>query len=187
MASVLDLENLIFNIDEQLAGVVDKAAIAEQQAAANQEASHRYILVGIGSLHLALAIGDLAEVGPLPAITFLPNLPPWIQGIVNIRSEIVSVIDFGGFLNVAGSGVCDGNRLAVLRHKKRKIGLRVDRIVGTVSRTKSETLSLGSSEKKPVDASLFTSGLAVDQNFYYILNVQRFLTAPRLVNYYSKG
>ncbi len=183
MSNVPDLENLILSIDEQLTEVTDKAAIAARQAAESREEMHRYLLVGIGALHLAIAINDLSEVGPLPTITHLPNLPSWIQGIVNIRSEIVSVIDFGGFLNVAGRGLCDGNRLAVLRHKKRKIGIRVDRIIGTVSRTASETKPLDLFDKKNVDISLFSSGLLEEKNFYYILNVQRFLTAPRLIDY----
>jgi chemotaxis signal transduction protein len=187
MSSKLDLPNLILNIDEQLAEVTDKAAIVEQQAAADREEMRRYILVAIGTLHLAIAIDDLSEVGPLPMITLLPNLPSWIQGIVNIRSEIVSVIDFGGFLNVPGRGMCEGNRLAVLRHEKRKIGIRVDRILGNVSKVASETKPLDMFDKNPVDTSLFTSGLLVEKNIYYILNVPRFLTAPRLIDYNRKG
>jgi purine-binding chemotaxis protein CheW len=183
---MLDLENLILNIDEQLADVTDTAALVEQQAAAEREEVDRYLLVGIAALHLAIAIDDLSEVGPFPTLTLLPNLPSWIQGIVNIRSEIVSVIDFGGFLNIAGRGLCDGNRLVTLRHKKRKIGIRVDRIIGTVSKSLSETQPLDPVEKKSVDASLFSSSLFIDKNFYYILNVPRFLSASRLVDYNKK-
>ena len=187
MSSVLDLQNLILNIDEQLTEVTDRAAIFERQAAAAREEMRRYILVGIGSLQLAIAIDNLSEVGPLPIITLLPNLPFWIQGIVNIRSEIVSVIDFAGFLNVAGRGLCDGNRLVVLRHKKKKIGIRVDRIIGTVNKAVSEIKPVDLLDKNPVDTSLFTSGLFVGKNFYYTLNVPRFLTAPRLIDYNGKG
>ncbi len=187
MSSVLDLQNLILNIDEQLSEVTDRAALVARQAAAEREEIFRYILVGIGTLHLAIAIDDLSEVGPLPAITFLPNLPSWIQGIVNIRSEIVSVIDFGGFLKVPSRGPCDGNRLAVLRHKKQKIGIRVDRVIGTVNKAASETKALDLLDKNPVDISLFTAGVLVEKKFYYILNVPRFLTAPRLINYNSRG
>jgi chemotaxis signal transduction protein len=187
MSSVVDLQNLILNIDEQLAEVTDRAAIVERQAAAAREEKHRYILVGIGALQLAIAIDNLSEVGPLPTVTLLPNLPFWIQGIVNIRSEIVSVIDFGGFLNVEGRGLCDGNRLAVLRHKKRKIGIRVDRIIGTVQKGASEIKSVDLLDKTPVDSSLFTSGLFVEKNFYYLLNVPRLLMSSRLLDYNSKG
>ncbi len=187
MLSVLDLQNHIQNIDEQLAEVTDRAARVARQAAADREELVRYILVGIGAVHLAIAIEDLSEVGPLPAITFLPNLPPWIQGVVNIRSEIVSVIDFGGFLNVPGRGQCEGNRLAVLRHKNVKIGIRVDRVIGTVHKAPSETKSLDSLDKNLPDISLFSSGVYVEKNFFYVLNVPKFLTAPRLINYNSQG
>ena len=187
MSSMFDLQNLILNIDEQLAEVTDKAAIVARQAAADREEIHRYILVEIGALHLAIAIDDLSEVGPLPTISFLPNLPGWIQGIVNIRSEIVSVIDFCGFLKVANGKVCDGKRLAVLRHKKRKIGIRIDRIIGTVNKVASETKSLDLIENHLVDTSLFSSGLFVEKEFYYILNVPMFLTVKRLVDYNNRG
>lgn len=187
MSRMFDLQNLIVNIDEQLAEVTDKAAIVARQAAADREEMHRYILVGIGALHLAIAIDDLSEVGPLPTISFLPNLPVWIQGIVNIRSEIVSVIDFCSFLKMANRKVCDGKRLAVLRHKKRKIGIRIDRIVGTVNKVASETKPLGSIDNHPVDTSLFSCGLFVEKEFYYLLNVPLFLSVKRLVEYNSRG
>ena len=187
MSRMIDLENLILNIDEQLAEVTGKAAIVAQQAAAEREEMHRYILVEIGTLHLAIAIDDLSEVGPLPTLTLLPNLPSWIQGIVNIRSEIVSIIDFCGFLNVPGRVRCDGNRLAVLGNQKQKIGLRVDRIIGNVSKAASDTKSIEMLDENPVDTSLFSSGLLVEKSLYYILNVPRFLRAPRLLNYNGKA
>lgn len=187
MSRMIDLENLILNIDEQLAEVTDKAAIVAQQAAAEREEMHRYILVEIGTLHMAIAIEDLSEVGPLPTLTLLPNLPSWIQGIVNIRSEIVSVIDFCRFLNVPGRVRCDGNRFAVLRNQKQKIGVRVDRIIGNVNKAASDTKSIEMLDKNPVDTSLFSSGLLVEKNIYYILNVPRFLKAPRLLNYNGKA
>lgn len=185
MSRMFALPNLIANIDEQLAEVTDRAAETARQAAAAREEVRRYILVGIGTLQLAIAIDDLSEVGPLPTVTALPNLPDWIQGIVNIRSEIVSVIDFGNFIRLSGSE-CTGKRLAVLRYKKRKIGIRLDRIIGTVNRVESETRSLAAIDRHAVDTSLFTAGFLVEGGFYYILNVPMLLTLQRLVDYNNR-
>ena len=187
MSRMIDLENLILNIDEQLAEVTDRAALAEQEAVAQREEMHRYILIEIGALQLAIAIEDLSEVGPLPMLTLLPNLPSWIQGIVNIRSEIVSVIDFCGFLDAPDKVKCEGKRLAVLGNQKQKIGIRVDRIVGNVTKAASDTKSIEMLDKNPVDTSLFSSGLLVEKSIYYILNVPVFLKAPRLLNYNGKA
>ncbi len=183
MLSSPDLYTLIQDIDNQLAQTSDGSVTSSSLAATKQEEMSRYILVGIGALHLAISIENLSEVGPIPPVTFLPNLPSWIQGIVNVRSEVVSVLDFGGFLHLENKTACDGNRLVVLRYKKRKVGLRVDRIIGTINRGVSDQTPLGTVEKGNVNTSLFDSGLLVDTNFHYILNARKFLTAPRLIDY----
>lgn len=183
MARVPELKKLIRDIDLQLAEVMDRETMSARLTASDREEINRYILVEIGELALALAIDNLAEVGPLPTITALPNLPAWIQGIVNIRSEIVSIIDFGGFLGITGRKMCTGNRFAVLRHKKLKIGLRLDRIIGSVNKTVEQITPLESVDKKSLHAELFRSGLLIDKKFYSILNVGKLLSASRLVDY----
>lgn len=185
MSSAHELKNLQRHIDPQPVEIMDEEVMTASQPAVDREEMNRYILVEIGALHLAIAIDDLAEVGPLPTITALPNLPAWILGIVNIRSEIVSIVDIVGFLGITDRAICKGNRFAVLRHKKQKIGLRLDRIIGTVNKAVSEKQSLDAVDRNSLDTGLFASGLLVDKRLYYILSVRRFLSAPRLVNYNS--
>lgn len=187
MSSLPDLTQLISDIDAKLSAVQEASPESAVSSTVAAEESTKYLLVGIGGLRLAIAIDNLSEVGPLPTITFLPNLPPWIQGIVNIRSEIISVIDFAGFLGLADRDVCAGNRMAVLRYKKRKIGLRLDQIFSTVNRTLSEQKPLDGEGQKGLDTTLFPAVFEVDNARYYILNVRRFLTAPRLIDYNTRG
>lgn len=187
MQSFPDLYTLVEKIDAELLEVMRSSSPLDQKATPEQEKLTKYVLVSTGTLRLAIAIDDLSEVGPLPVITFLPNLPLWIQGIINIRSEIISVIDFNGFLKLAGHGVCDGNRLVVLHYRKQKIGIRLDHIVGTVSRGPSDSKSLLSFDNNSMDTSFFTAGLLVENIPYYILNVRRLLTSPSLIDYNMAG
>jgi chemotaxis signal transduction protein len=187
MSSAPELKNLIRHIDSQPVEVIDEEVMTARQPAAAREEMNRYVVVEIGALHLAIAIDDLAEVGPLPTITALPNLPAWILGIVNIRSEIVSIVDFVGFLGMSGRAICNGNRFAILRHKKQKIGLRLDRIIGTVNKAVSEKQLLEPVDRNSLHAGLVTSGLLVGKKLYYILSVKRFLSASRLVDYNNTG
>jgi purine-binding chemotaxis protein CheW len=187
MSSLPDLYTLIKNIDAELTEVMRSSVPADKKAIPEQAKLTKYILVSTGILHLAIAIDDLSEVGPLPPITFLPNLPAWIQGIVNIRSEIISVIDFAGFLKLTDQKECAGNRFVVLQHKKQRIGIRLDRIIGTVSRAPSDSKPLDYLNKNSMDTSLFSAGLLFDDKLYYILNVRRFLTSPNLIDYNRAG
>ncbi|OGR17037.1 MAG: hypothetical protein A2X81_01605 [Desulfobacterales bacterium GWB2_56_26] len=186
MSSFPDLFNLIRHIDEQLTEAAADSAALMQTPKSIPEKLTKYILVGAGNLHLAIAIEDMAEVGPLPAITFLPNLPAWIQGIVNIRSEIISVVDLPVFLGLAETGGA-GSRFVVLHQRKLKVGIRLDSIIGTVGRFASDIKPLDAFDGNRLDKSLFHSGLLVEKRFYFILNVRKLLTAPRLVDYNRAG
>lgn len=187
MSSLPDLFNLIQHLDAQLTTATAGAASITQHPTSAPEKLTKYILVSTGNFHLAIAIDDMSEVGPLPTITFLPNLPSWIQGIVNIRSEIISVIDLPGFLGAGNSGASDGSRFVVLRYKKRKVGIRLDRIIGTVGRFESDTKPLDAFARGQVNTSLFHYGFQGEKQFYYVLDVRSLLTAPRLVDYNRAG
>jgi purine-binding chemotaxis protein CheW len=143
----------------------------------------KFILVQIGSRSLAIAIDNLAEVGAVPKVTFLPNLPGWIPGIMNIRSEIVSMVDFSGFLQEQQVRVRGEKKLVVLRNEKMKVGMGVDAIIGTVTRTMSEIVASDLDNESVIGKSLFPESLPVDGKSYFILNVDRFLTHPKLVNF----
>ncbi len=183
MPSLPDLYTLIQDIDTELEKVMRTSGAENLQSIPAQEELTKYILVATGSLHVAIAVDGLAEVGPLPLLTFLPNLPRWIQGIVNVRSEIISVIDLAGFLNLSHQDACTGNRFVVLQYRKQKVGVRLDTIVGTMSRGATETKPLEYFANTSMDISLFTAGLPVENTLYYILDVRKFLTTPRLLNY----
>ncbi|MCI5151363.1 MAG: chemotaxis protein CheW, partial [Candidatus Electrothrix sp. MAN1_4] len=50
---------------------------------------------------LALPLSLVVEVGELEDVRPLPFLPDWVQGLTNIRGEIVSVTDIALFFNIA--------------------------------------------------------------------------------------
>ena len=53
-----------------------------------------YISFVVGWHEMALPVTAMQALGNMPDITPLPYLPSWIKGIVQIRGEILSVVDF---------------------------------------------------------------------------------------------
>jgi purine-binding chemotaxis protein CheW len=187
MPSFPGLAAVIENIDTRLVEVLRGSVTINDRPGPEQERPTKYILGVIGTLHLAIAKDDLSEVGQLPALVSLPNLPAWIQGIVNIRGEIISVIDLPGFLRLGGRDKCVGHRLVVLSYNNRKIGIRLDRIVGAVSHLRTGINPIDYLDTNPCDTPLFTSGLLIEKQVYTLLDVQRLLTAPCLIDYNRAG
>lgn len=180
MSSKGDLHNLIRGIDSRLASIEGTATEVRKTEVAEEKAQ-RYLLIEIGDVQLAIGIESLVEVGTLPQVTYLPNLPSWIKGIVNIRSEIVSVIDFPGFLNLPEA--TGGQKMVVVKYQERKIGLKTNVVYGSVARPDSALKSLELHGGATIDTSLFRAGLVEGDRLHYVLDVRRLLTAPRLLEY----
>lgn len=70
------------------------------------------------------------EVGPLQSLTPLPCTPAFVLGVINLRGEIVSVIDLKKFFDLPEQGLTDLNKVIVLQSAEMTFGVLADRILG---------------------------------------------------------
>jgi purine-binding chemotaxis protein CheW len=73
-------------------------------------------------------IGMVQEIVTVPEITRVPDTPDFIEGIINLRGKIVSVIDLRKRLKLNGAGRDKKNRILVTELDGRIIGLIVDEV-----------------------------------------------------------
>jgi purine-binding chemotaxis protein CheW len=71
------------------------------------------------------------EVYPLKDYTPLPGLPPYIFGIINVRGQILPVIDLKKFFNLPEKGLGDLNRVIILCDDQMEFGILADMVHGT--------------------------------------------------------
>lgn len=70
------------------------------------------------------------EVDPLENLTPLPCTPPFVLGIINLRGEILSVIDIKKFFDLPEKGLTDLNKVIVLQSDNMMFGILADVILG---------------------------------------------------------
>jgi purine-binding chemotaxis protein CheW len=73
------------------------------------------------------------EVYPLKEITPLPCTPSFVLGIVNVRGQIVSVIDIKRFFDLPEAGLTDLNKVIIVREGQMELGILADVILGVRS------------------------------------------------------
>lgn len=73
------------------------------------------------------------EVYPLKELTPLPGTPPFVLGIVNVRGQILSVIDIKKFFDLPGKGLTDLNKVIIVRTDEMELGILADDILGVRS------------------------------------------------------
>jgi len=84
----------------------------------------------LGSEHFAIDLFDVKEVVEYTTITKLPNVPPYVRGIIDLRGEITMIIDLKHRLNITEESATpiESSRIIVLDDKiaRSKIAILVD-------------------------------------------------------------
>lgn len=70
------------------------------------------------------------EVHPLTDFTALPCTPPFVVGIVNVRGEIVSIVDIKKFFDLPDKGLTDLNQVIILQSQTMTFGILADLVLG---------------------------------------------------------
>jgi len=70
------------------------------------------------------------EIYPLKELTSVPCTPPFVLGIINVRGEIVSVIDMKKFFDLPEGGLTDMNKAIIVRNDQMEFGILADAILG---------------------------------------------------------
>jgi len=128
------LQALLAAIDRETAQeLVLDAALLKEKAARNIRKKKPYVAFLLGKDEMALPIGSVREIGYLPEVIPLPNIPSWIRGIVQIRGEILSVVDCCMLFGVKEADYHLQPSYVFFRHQNLQFCLLVSRITGVVN------------------------------------------------------
>ena len=120
---------------------------AEQLAKAPVSEAHdeqlQLTLVRLRGEIYGLDVQFVTTIRPAQQITFVPRVPDWIVGVVNIRGEILSVVDLHRFFGLPEPEENPQTQekqtyLVVIQTPQMELALRVDEILGVESISASQ-------------------------------------------------
>jgi purine-binding chemotaxis protein CheW len=104
-----------------------KLATALQSTKRRKEISH-VAVVTVGKEHFGIPVKSLVEVIKTPLITGVPELPDWIRGIVQVRGQLMTVIDLARWFRISTSSRCEF--LAIVNGPPGLLGLQIETTEG---------------------------------------------------------
>jgi purine-binding chemotaxis protein CheW len=109
-----------------------RALALAQEPASGQTSSESLEVVEFVLAHERYAIESrfISEVAVLESLAPLPCVPAFVLGIVNLRGEMLPVIDLKRFFELPDKGLGDLNKIIVLRSGDALFGILADAIVG---------------------------------------------------------
>ena len=82
---VTSLERMVYGLRQELASLV---GVEERPSGAFD-----YLACRLGALDVGIRLEHVEEVVPIPLLAPLPEAPPWVSGLLNLRGESIPVID----------------------------------------------------------------------------------------------
>jgi len=80
----------------------------------------------VGRETYGVPITSLHEIVRVPEITAVPDAPDYLEGVINLRGKIVSVMDLRKRFGDKQAAIKKSNRILVVEHAGRLAGLIVD-------------------------------------------------------------
>ena len=148
-----------------------------EQTMANEQ--REYLSFVLSDEHYALDITCVKEIRGYEPVTKIANAPGFIKGVLNLRGDIVPIIDLRIKFNV-GEAVYNEFTIVIM--------LSVfDRIVGIVVDGVSDVISLTDDDVRPPPEfgvafdSRYLQGLAsVDDNMVILVNIESLISSEEL-------
>ena len=138
-----------------------------------------FILFLLNDATYAIRSRDIQQLDMVRAITPMPNAPPFVEGVVSVRGEVIPVMNLRKRFGFADAPASARSRMLVVRQGRRIVGLLVD--------SAREFASIGDGDIQPPPETIaqvsgrYLEGIAqVGSRLVLVLNVTELLDGKTL-------
>lgn len=141
----------------------------------------RYLTFLIGSESYGIGVRYVTEITGIQAITGIPELPEYIRGIINLRGQIIPVMDVRLRFKKEAKEYTDRTCIIVVDISNMPIGLIVDRVSEVITIPEQDVV-------EPPQANISTSNRyikligKVENDVILLLDCERMLSKDDLDN-----
>lgn len=115
------------------------------------------VVFQLGTEEFGVDIKQVKEIIKVTEITRIPNSPSFVEGVINLRGQITTVMDLRKRLDLMVSEQTENTRIIIVELEKNTVGMIVDSV--------AEVLRLPRSEIEP------TPSISTEVDTEYIMGV----------------
>jgi purine-binding chemotaxis protein CheW len=112
----------------------------QKQGIADNQGTLQLVSFQLDKELYGLEITKVREIILIADITRIPQSPPYVKGLINLRSTVIPVIDLRSFFGLQEGAMTDESRIMVLQSASKTIGIVVD-AVSEVLRVKRDQIA----------------------------------------------
>ena len=128
----------------------------------------------VGDALCGMDILKVQEINKLIEMTKVPQSPEYVLGILNLRGEIITIIDLGKKLGLKSTEMSEKTRNIIVNSNGEHIGLLVEKI-SDVFQTKWEMVEAPPANIGGLQGKYFTGVFKTENRLIGILDVEKVL------------
>jgi len=100
----------------------------DKQQEKTQGREIQLVIFRLANEEFGAEISQVREIIRMHDITPMPKAPEFIEGVINLRGQIIAVMDLARRFNLTGAKKTDKSRIVVTEVKENTVGLIVDEV-----------------------------------------------------------
>lgn len=176
--SSIDIVSL-FPQDEISKNIMTKRALAISEKTSSRlmssdlQAKNKYISFNLNNDFYCIALDYVKEVLKDSLITNVPGIPTFMEGIMNLRGDYITVINLKKFLSLPETQSSDKKPVIIIKCNELKLALLIDRINELFEY--EETLDNTGLE------SYYSNEFIYNKTLYTVLNIDKISSDKRII------
>ena len=169
----------LFPQDEESRSIMNKrtleiAAKSNLKLASGElHVKNKYISFNLNNDSYCIALDFVKEVLKDTSITRVPGTPDFIEGIMNLRGDYITVINLKKFLGLESGKALDKNPVVIIKCNELKLALLIDKI--------NELFEYQTIDMDEPSESYFANEFIYNETLYTILNVEKISSDKRII------
>jgi len=153
-----------------------------------EEQGEQHLIFSLESFECAFKAEHIQTVERVPEITAVPNVASWIDGVIHLRGQIISVVDLRSFLGLERQPSSARTRVVAGRIGDLVIGLVVDGVSEMRGILPNMIQLQQLTRSVPGWAASYVSGIAsVGTRSVLLIDIERLLLSEKMHQYQSHG
>ena len=152
--------------------MVERAAL--RLAASGSQSKNKYISLNLNNDFYCISLDYVKEILKDTNITRVPGTPDFIEGIMNLRGDYITVINLKKFLDLpTGKNTPDKKSVIIIKYNDLQLALLIDKI--------NELFEYEEIMNESSSDSYYSSEFINDSSLYTVLNIERISSDKRLI------
>ena len=151
-------------------------SIATETASATTADEMEFVTFYVGNILIGVEIHQVEEINRHVDVTTVPHAPEYVRGVINLRGEVVTVVDLRAILGLPPAEITQQTRTVVVHSKDEQIGLLVDRIADVI-KTRTDGIDPPPANIGGLEGRFFSGVHKLEVELLVILDIDAALAA----------